>query len=50
VIVLGDRARVPGLARDAFRTPVHELASGDPDPEGATGQDGTRAGDAPERR
>jgi cation:H+ antiporter len=54
LIVLGDRARLPGLARDAFRTPVHELASGEPDPEGATrpvtGQDGSRAGDAPERR
>jgi cation:H+ antiporter len=50
VIVLRDRSRVGGLARDAFRTPVQELAAGDPDPGSATGQDGRRAGDAQPRR
>jgi cation:H+ antiporter len=49
-ILLRDRTRVPALARDAFRTPAHELARGDPDPDRGAGQDGARAGDAPDER
>jgi cation:H+ antiporter len=33
-ILAADRRRLPGLVRDGFRTPVVELAAGDPEPDG----------------